>query len=424
VTFRWTGVTDAAGYRIEAGSAPGLANLAAIDVSATPVYSVPNVPTGTYYVRVRAVGPSGLSEPSNEVVVQVGGQVGPGCPGPPETPQALQVRLDITNVTVFWQAAPTGCPATSFILRAGSAPTTVDVAQVPVQGTSFSANAPDGVYYVSVVAANAFGVSAPAAPVEVRVIAPSATGQIVFNQATVRFRPDEHGNVAFVGEVVNRSLNPVSFVYIAAEVRGAGDAVLGTGATFLRGHPRRLAGSGVMDDSALGAADTGCFYLQTSIPFSSVANARLVVSHDRLPTIAPVNRVEVTSIQDLNATQFLFTAHNFGPAGTLFNLANVFVRRGDGRAVSCDFAFVNTPDSRLNPGQAATSAATIRSSGEPGVKQAWMQWQEVGDPLAALTIQTFQSMRASIASGSQREAQSAWESLQEQRRAYARQAGR
>jgi hypothetical protein len=57
-------------YRVEAGSAPGLANLATIVVP-TPTFVATGVPPGTYYVRARAIGVGGLGPAGNEIVVVV-----------------------------------------------------------------------------------------------------------------------------------------------------------------------------------------------------------------------------------------------------------------------------------------------------------------------------------------------------------------
>jgi hypothetical protein len=58
--------------RIEAGSAPGLSDLAVFDTSVPSTgYHVNNAPPGTYYVRVRTLGDYGASDPSNEVTVVV-----------------------------------------------------------------------------------------------------------------------------------------------------------------------------------------------------------------------------------------------------------------------------------------------------------------------------------------------------------------
>jgi len=57
---------------IEAGSAPGLADLARLTAPVGGLsIDVPSVPAGTYFVRVRAVNAAGTSDPSNEIVVRV-----------------------------------------------------------------------------------------------------------------------------------------------------------------------------------------------------------------------------------------------------------------------------------------------------------------------------------------------------------------
>jgi hypothetical protein len=71
VTFRWQG--DGALWVIEAGSAPGLADVGVTQfASTTRIRGFSNVPPGTYYVRVRAVVDGAAGPPSNEVVVVVG----------------------------------------------------------------------------------------------------------------------------------------------------------------------------------------------------------------------------------------------------------------------------------------------------------------------------------------------------------------
>jgi hypothetical protein len=49
-----------------------LANLAVLRVEAgQTTLTAPNVPRGTYYVRVRSVNGTGVGEPSNEVMVEI-----------------------------------------------------------------------------------------------------------------------------------------------------------------------------------------------------------------------------------------------------------------------------------------------------------------------------------------------------------------
>jgi len=72
VTLSWSQSALTTGAVIAAGSASGLSELARLPVPAgTTTVTVPNVPAGTYYVRVRALNDVGLGAASNEFVVVV-----------------------------------------------------------------------------------------------------------------------------------------------------------------------------------------------------------------------------------------------------------------------------------------------------------------------------------------------------------------
>jgi hypothetical protein len=59
-------------YVLEVGSAPGLNDIfTGLDVGLQTSFAASGVPPGRYYVRVRARNYTGVSAPSNEVVVQV-----------------------------------------------------------------------------------------------------------------------------------------------------------------------------------------------------------------------------------------------------------------------------------------------------------------------------------------------------------------
>lgn len=74
VTLSWTlpaASTAVTGYRLEAGSQPGLADILTSSLSPTPSFGAAGVPAGRYYVRIRALNDNGVSAPSNEAVVDV-----------------------------------------------------------------------------------------------------------------------------------------------------------------------------------------------------------------------------------------------------------------------------------------------------------------------------------------------------------------
>jgi predicted phage tail protein len=72
VDLRWTapsGGDPATGYVIEAGSAPGMSDLARLTVGNGTRFTA-TAPPGVYYVRVRAINARGISFPSNEIVIR------------------------------------------------------------------------------------------------------------------------------------------------------------------------------------------------------------------------------------------------------------------------------------------------------------------------------------------------------------------
>ena len=74
VTLNWSRLPEAESYVIQAGSAPGLSDLADRDTM-NPALSfvATNVQNGTYYVRLRGKNRCGTSGPSNEVAFTIGG---------------------------------------------------------------------------------------------------------------------------------------------------------------------------------------------------------------------------------------------------------------------------------------------------------------------------------------------------------------
>jgi hypothetical protein len=160
VTLTWnsTTVQPLFGHRLEAGSASQLSNLARLLISPSTTFVASNVPAGTYFVRVRAVGVDGDSAPSNEVVVSV---VGSSCTTPPGPPVNFTSTVNGSFIALNWSRGA-GCPATKFILHAGSAPFSSNLAIMSLGDTlTFGASASAGTYYLRLFAENQYGSSSP-----------------------------------------------------------------------------------------------------------------------------------------------------------------------------------------------------------------------------------------------------------------------
>jgi hypothetical protein len=151
VTLTWQAASGATGYVLEAGSSSGSSNLVSVDTGTASTTFNAAAPAGTYYVRVRARNSCGTSGPSNETVVVVGG----GCPVP-TSPTNLTGIVSGRTASLSW-AAPSGS-ITGYVLGAGSASGLANIVQLPLgPGSSFSAVASPGTYFVTLRARNACG---------------------------------------------------------------------------------------------------------------------------------------------------------------------------------------------------------------------------------------------------------------------------
>jgi predicted phage tail protein len=163
-------------YSIEAGTAPGLANVAnfATGNSAT-TFSAVGVPNGTYYIRVRASNAAGASTPSNQVTLVVGSP----SPGAPLAPSTLTASWVGSTVTLSWLAPSGGGTPTSYIIdvRATSGSANFTSFSTGSNATTITApNVGNGTYYVRVRASNASGASGPSNEVVVVVGADACNG--------------------------------------------------------------------------------------------------------------------------------------------------------------------------------------------------------------------------------------------------------
>ena len=140
------------GYVLEAGSGPGLSNIATLPRANTS-FDALGVPAGTYFVRVAATSTFGTGLPSNEVSFSVGNAP---QPGPPGTPIATVTG---STVTLAWAPPATGGVPTGYTIIAGTSPGAGDAGVFPVgAATTFTATGVSrGTYFVRVAATNAAG---------------------------------------------------------------------------------------------------------------------------------------------------------------------------------------------------------------------------------------------------------------------------
>jgi hypothetical protein len=156
-------------YVVEAGSAPGLTNLANQPTnSAATAATFTDVPPGVYYIRVRARNANGTGNPSNEIITPVNFEL-------PDAPGNLSAAVTGTTVVLNWNAPSTGGPVTNYVVEAGSAPGLANLAVSATAGAQTSmafSGVPFGTYYVRVRAQNALGSGGPSNEITVAVICP------------------------------------------------------------------------------------------------------------------------------------------------------------------------------------------------------------------------------------------------------------
>jgi hypothetical protein len=153
-------------YLIEAGSAPGLADVANSPTnSVSTSFSASVTLTTAVYVRVRAANAAGVGPPSNEIVL------GPRSFDAPGAPTALNASVSGSSVTLSWQPDASRSRPDGYYIQAGSSMYAADLANFSVGNVTHytAADVPPGVYFVSVAAFNAAGRSSPSNPVVVTV---------------------------------------------------------------------------------------------------------------------------------------------------------------------------------------------------------------------------------------------------------------
>lgn len=152
VTIQWTGVAEALGYNLQAGTGPGLANIASVSLPASITSIAVNAPNGTYFLRVRATAGALAGPFSNEASVTVGL---PPCTTPPGAPTAAAVVTGPV-VTINWGLV---ADASTYRVEFGLTPGASELVYIVSGATSSKGQyAPyRGTFYSRVIATNACG---------------------------------------------------------------------------------------------------------------------------------------------------------------------------------------------------------------------------------------------------------------------------
>ena len=163
VTIAWRPPSTGAPQRyvLEVGSREGQRDFGSAPIAGDASSLSVDAPPGTYWSRLVAVTGTERSAASGELLITMTPR--DTCQVAPDALAALVASVADRTVSLSWQLPPAGAPADIVRVVAGSAPGRTDLGSIDVLGpaTSFSVVAPPGTYYVTVVAANGCGESAP-----------------------------------------------------------------------------------------------------------------------------------------------------------------------------------------------------------------------------------------------------------------------
>lgn len=216
-TFSWTPASTGGAvqqFLIDAGTAPGVYNLGTVPVNAPATsFTAGGVPAGTYYLRMRAQNALGVSAPTAERTLVVG-----GC-SIPSAPPAFTGSANGQQVAMQW-TAPAGV-VQGYRLVAGSAPGASNLASVdlPATPTAFAATAPYGTYYLRVHATNVCGVSAPSP--EITLVVQPCSGPPAAPTGLTGSVTNGFVSLAWTAPASGQA--PVSYVLTAGSAPGASD---------------------------------------------------------------------------------------------------------------------------------------------------------------------------------------------------------
>ena len=162
-------------YILEVGSTPGASDVLTTQQmrSSAGQGFVAIAPVGRYFVRVRAANGYGVSGPSNELDITIGGT----CTTAPGAPLGFTATTAVdpsgeNDVNMRWNPPATGGAVSYYRVVAGSGPGLADIAVLNTPFLSDSRGAvPTGTYFIRVHGVDACGQQGPAST-EVRLVVP------------------------------------------------------------------------------------------------------------------------------------------------------------------------------------------------------------------------------------------------------------
>jgi hypothetical protein len=158
-TFSWQPPSEPGwtAYQIEAGTAAGKSDIGVAPLAAsTTSVTVPAPPSGTFFVRVRALYPDGGNPRSNELLVTA------GAPVSTPVPTGVTATSSGATLAVSWGGA-VGAAVSDVLLDAGTGPglsNIVSGVSVGTSGTFVAGGVPPGRYYLRLRGVGQGGVSA------------------------------------------------------------------------------------------------------------------------------------------------------------------------------------------------------------------------------------------------------------------------
>lgn len=325
------------------------------------------------------------------------------CNAPPPTPGNAAASVVVAGaptkpaiVNISWAGVPTSGAnaAVTYIVEVGNAPGVTNIAQFDARGTAVSTLQPanNGTYYVRVRSANACGRSAPSPEPVVTVAGGMPAGQPSAAVTRGVYGEAEDGTVAVAGEVVGSwGSRAVAFVKIEGNFLGSAGQPVGTDFTYAYGRSRRLVASRVVDDSTLGAGESGCFLMFTDTPMAMVSSVFVTTSWDSSQLETLRGNVVVNDVQqDADASNDLVVRGQLRNAGTVTTHSNevfIEVRDAENLVINCDYEYALGTLIMLPSGEIVASLAPgqlgqfVNFSGMPtsavGRVNTWAAWDEV-----------------------------------------------